>query len=64
MGKALLGTHAAPSSVRLLDEIRSLRQRVADLERALAAAEAARDERAAEGSLELRADDAREPATT
>jgi hypothetical protein len=45
MGKALLGTHVAPSSLRLLDEVRTLRERVADLERALAAAEAARDER-------------------
>jgi hypothetical protein len=45
MGKALLGTHVPPSSLRLLDEVRTLRERVADLERALAAAEAARDER-------------------
>jgi hypothetical protein len=45
MGKALLGTHVPPSSVRLLDEVRALRQRVADLERALEAAEAARDAR-------------------
>jgi hypothetical protein len=43
MGKALLGTHASPSSLRLLDEVRSLRQRVAELERALAEAEAVRD---------------------
>ena len=46
MGKALLGTHATPSSLRLLDEIRALRQRVADLETALAAAESARGARA------------------
>jgi hypothetical protein len=45
MGKALLGTHVPPSSLRLLDEVRVLRQRVAELERALAAAEAARDAR-------------------
>jgi hypothetical protein len=45
MGKALLGTHVAPSSLRLLDEVRVLRQRVAELERALAEAETARDER-------------------
>lgn len=44
MGKALFGTHAAPSSLRLLDEVRSLRERVAELEEALAAAEAARDQ--------------------
>lgn len=55
MGKALLGTHVAPSSVRLLDEVRVLRQRVAELERALAEAEAAREQR------ELTADE-REPA--
>ncbi len=45
MGKALLGSHVAPSSVRLMDEVRVLRQRVAELERALAEAEAARDAR-------------------
>lgn len=45
MGKALLGTHATPASLRLLDEIRALRQRVADLEAALAAAEASREAR-------------------
>ena len=45
MGKALMGTHAAPSSLRLLDEVRVLRQRVAELERALAETQAARDER-------------------
>lgn len=76
MGKALLGTHATPSSLRLLDEIRALRQRVADLESALAAAEAARDARAdgREGVADGRDDAAaadivdvtapREPATT
>lgn len=42
MGKALLGTHVTPGSLRLLDEIRALRARVAELERALAEAEAAR----------------------
>jgi predicted nuclease with TOPRIM domain len=44
MGKALYGTHTAPSSLRLLDEVRSLRERVAELEAALAAAEATRVE--------------------
>jgi hypothetical protein len=58
MGKALMGTHVAPSSLRLLDEVRALRQRVTELERALAAAEATRDARA---HLEL---DDREPAAT
>lgn len=58
MGKALLGTHVAPSSLRLLDEVRSLRQRVADLERALAEAEAARDAREAIDAEE------RQPAAT
>jgi hypothetical protein len=45
MSKALWGTHATPSSVRLLDEVRALRERVAELEAALAAAEAVRDAR-------------------
>lgn len=58
MGKALLGTYAAPSSLRLLDEVRALRQRVADLERALAAAETVRDARADDEH------DAREHVTT
>ena len=43
MGKALFGTYATPSSIELLDEVRSLRERVAQLEAALAEAEAARD---------------------
>lgn len=66
MGKALLGTHATPSSLRLLDEVRALRQRVADLERALAAAEAVRDTRTdtlvVDGDLVGASE--REPATT
>jgi hypothetical protein len=45
MGKALLGTHATPNSLRLLDEVRALRARVAELEQALAEAEEARDAR-------------------
>lgn len=44
MGKALFGTHTPPSSLRLLDEVRSLRERVAELEAALAAAESTRAE--------------------
>jgi hypothetical protein len=63
MGKALLGTHATPSSLRLLDEIRALRQRVADLEQALAAAEAVRDART-HTTVDLTHLDDREPATT
>ena len=43
MAKALLGIHASPHSLKLLDEIRSLRQRVTELEQALAEAEAARE---------------------
>lgn len=66
MGKALMGTHATPSSLRLLDEVRALRQRVAELERALAAAEAARDARSdtlmVDGELVVTSE--REPATT
>jgi hypothetical protein len=45
MGKALLGTHTSPTTLRLLDEVRSLRARVDELERALAEAETARDAR-------------------
>ena len=41
MAKALLGTMAPPRSLALLDEVRALRARVADLERALADAEQA-----------------------
>lgn len=48
MGKALMGSHVAPASLQLLDEVRVLRQRVAELERALAEAEAARDRREAD----------------
>lgn len=65
MGKALLGTHVSPSSLRLLDEVRVLRARVAQLEAALAAAETARDERTA-ATEELHVDAAvtRTPVTT
>jgi hypothetical protein len=45
MGKALMGTHVTPNSLRLLDEVRALRARVAELEQALAEAEEARDAR-------------------
>lgn len=41
MGKALVGVHADPSALRLLDEIRVLRARVAALEAELEAALAA-----------------------
>jgi hypothetical protein len=58
MGKALMGTHVSPTSLRLLDEVRALRQRVAELERALAEAEDARDARE-----QLDIED-REPVTT
>ena len=64
MGKALLGTHVTPGSLRLLDEVRALRARVEELERALAEAEAARDAREErDGETVLRVDD-REPART
>ncbi len=62
MSKALLGTHVAPSSLRLLDEVRVLRQRVAELEAALAAAEAAAATRARAVGADAPASD-REPAT-
>jgi hypothetical protein len=65
MGKALLGTHVTPGSLRLLDEVRALRARVEELERALAEAEAARDARVTQDVSEtvVRVDD-REPART
>lgn len=47
MSKAILGAHADPRTLELLDEVRTLRQRVAALEAALEEAErtaAARDE--------------------
>jgi hypothetical protein len=59
MGKALLGTHVTPNSLRLLDEVRALRARVAELEQALAEAEEARDAR--EHLIEV---DPREPVHT
>ena len=52
MGKALLGTHVTPGSLRLLDEVRALRTRVAELERALAEAEATRGARTDEAGHE------------
>lgn len=62
MGKALLGTHVDPATLRLLDEVRALRRRVAELEAALAAVDASRDADArVERSLEAQVDD-REPA--
>ena len=44
MGKALFGTHADPRSLQLLDEVRSLRERVAELEQALELAQAAAED--------------------
>ena len=65
MGKALLGTHVTPGSLRLLDEVRALRARVEELERALAEAEVARGARADQDASEaiVRVDD-REPVRT
>jgi hypothetical protein len=62
VSKALLGTHVAPSSLRLLDEVRVLRQRVAELEAALAAAEAAAASRATSADADVKSSE-REPAT-
>lgn len=45
MAKALLGTHATPRAVQLLDEVRALRARVAELEAQLARAESMHQER-------------------
>lgn len=64
MGKALFGTHVTPASLQLADEVRSLRQRVAELEAALAAAQAARDDAVGASSPSEVALDDREPATT
>jgi hypothetical protein len=63
MGKALFGTHTPPSSLRLLDEVRSLRERVAELEAALAVAEAARAEQLEADKLEADHGD-RQPAAS
>jgi hypothetical protein len=64
MGKALLGTHASPNTLRLLDEVRALRARVDELERALAEAETARDSRSAQTDAAGVVIDAREPVAT
>lgn len=48
MAKALLGTHVPPRTAMLIDEVRALRNRVAQLEAELAAAEAARAAQATE----------------
>ena len=45
MAKALLGTHATPRTIQLLDEVRALRARVAELEAELARAESTHQER-------------------
>lgn len=52
MSKALMGTFTSPPAVQLLDEIRVLRDRVRELERALEEAEAARDERVRDAVLD------------
>lgn len=45
MAKALFGTTAPTAQLRMLDEIRALRERVAELEAALAEAERAAADR-------------------
>lgn len=57
MGKALMGAYATPRTVQLLDEVRALRQRVAQLEQALADAEAAREARAFDDEARRLTDD-------
>lgn len=49
--KALMGASTTPRSIELLDEIRSLRQRVSELEQALNRAEAAREARESDDDL-------------
>jgi hypothetical protein len=44
MAKALLGTHLSPRAAMLIDEVRVLRARVAQLETALAESQSARDD--------------------
>ncbi len=56
MAKALLGTHVDPTTLRLVDEVRTLRRRVAELEAALEAAESARVDRATREGFPLEAD--------
>lgn len=46
MAKALMGTYTTPRAAQLLDEVRSLRARVAELESELASARATARERA------------------
>lgn len=53
MSKALLGTYATPRTIELLDEIRALRRRVAELEEALDAADVAQQTRVADMVVEL-----------
>jgi hypothetical protein len=55
MAKALYGTVASSSQLQLLDEIRSLRQRVAELEAAL---EQAREVAADRADLQILVDEA------
>lgn len=50
MAKALFGTAATPNQLQLLDEIRSLRQRVSELEAAL---DEAREAAAARTDLQI-----------
>jgi cell division septum initiation protein DivIVA len=52
MGKALFGANVDPRSLQLLDEVRSLRERVAELEQALEAAQEAADSDAATATRE------------
>lgn len=61
MSRALFGTHAMPSSLRLADEVRRLRARIADLEVALAVAEAAASQRVNDGGGGDPATDAAQP---
>lgn len=56
MAKALLGTHVTPRTAMLIDEVRALRNRVAQLEAELAKAEAARQATAPVLDIELPAE--------
>ncbi len=50
MAKAHMGTHTTPRAIQLLDEVRALRARVAELEERLAEAEAAAEARGGDGA--------------
>jgi hypothetical protein len=66
MGKALMGTYVPSDSLRLMDEVRVLRQRVVELEAALDEARRVAEAREADDGdrgADVSDDDLTEPAT-